>query len=93
MRPVLCVGAGGRDNVKEKETKRPLTTTKANASGKGKDRAIDPDTDNSGGTLSFCLFALHDLRAGEEVVLVWERDDGNAVHSLPVLLKTRGMFP
>jgi hypothetical protein len=62
--------------------------TKANPSGKGKERAIDPDMDNSGGTHSFGVFALHDLRAGEEVVLAWEWDDGNAVHSLPVRLKT-----
>ena len=93
LRPVLCAGAGGKENVKEKETKRPPTTTKANPSGKGKERAIVPDTDNSGGTLSFGVFALHDLRAGEEVVLAWGWDDGNAVHSLRALLKTPGMFP
>ena len=50
------------------------------------------DTDDSGGTPSFGDFALHDLRAGE-VVLACEWDDGSAVHSLPALLKTTGMFP
>ncbi|KDR68990.1 hypothetical protein GALMADRAFT_77771, partial [Galerina marginata CBS 339.88] len=90
LRPVLCagagVGAGGKENVKEgKKSPQP--------SGKGKERAIDPDADSSGSTLSFGVFALRDLKAGEEVVLGWEWDDGNAVHSLPALLKTPGMFP
>jgi len=48
LRPVLCAGAGGKENVKEKET----TTTKANPSGKGKERNIGPEADNSGIMLS-----------------------------------------
>ena len=44
-------------------------------------------------TLGFGVFALRDLRVGEEVVLGWEWDDGNAVHTLPALLKTQHMFP
>jgi hypothetical protein len=62
----------GRRTPRRRRRKRPPTTTKANPSGNGKERAIYPDTDNSGGTLSFGAFALHDLRAGEEVVLAWE---------------------
>ncbi|KDQ60399.1 hypothetical protein JAAARDRAFT_605198 [Jaapia argillacea MUCL 33604] len=34
-------------------------------------------------SLEFALFALRDLKAGEEVVLGWEWDDGSVVHCLP----------
>lgn len=44
-------------------------TTKVNPSGKDKERDIDPDKDNSSGRLLFGVFALHDLRVAEEVVL------------------------
>lgn len=43
-------------------------------------------------TLSFGLFALRDLRAEEEIVLGWEWDDGHAVHMLPALIESPGMF-
>ena len=69
---MLCAGAGGKENVKEKET----TTAKANPSGKGKECNIGPEADNSGVMLSIGVFALHDLRAGEGVVLAWEWDKG-----------------
>jgi hypothetical protein len=42
--------------------------------------------------LSFAVFALRDLKQGEEVVLGWEWDDGNAVHALPALIKTPHLF-
>ncbi|KAH7913634.1 hypothetical protein BJ138DRAFT_1145684 [Hygrophoropsis aurantiaca] len=44
-------------------------------------------------SLSFGVFALRDLKANEEVVLGWEWDDGNAVHSLPALIECPHMFP
>ena len=44
-------------------------------------------------TLSFAVFASRDLKADEEVVLGWEWDDGNAVHSLPALIQTPHVFP
>ncbi|KAG6856691.1 hypothetical protein H0H87_001732 [Tephrocybe sp. NHM501043] len=44
-------------------------------------------------SLGFALFALRDLKAGEEVVLGWEWDDGCVVHQLPAVLTTPGMFP
>lgn len=44
-------------------------------------------------TLSFGVFALRDLKANEEVILGWEWDDGNAVHSLPALIESPHMFP
>ncbi|TFK73799.1 hypothetical protein BDN72DRAFT_134269 [Pluteus cervinus] len=54
---------------------------------------LDANGDRSKETLSFGVFALRDLKANEEVVLGWEWDDGNAVHSLPALIETPHMFP
>ncbi|KAH7882104.1 hypothetical protein F5I97DRAFT_1939572 [Phlebopus sp. FC_14] len=54
------------------------------------DATSDSDTDPT--TLSFALFALRDLRADEEIVLGWEWDDGHAVHMLPALMESPGMF-
>ena len=44
-------------------------------------------------TLTFGLFALRDLKPGEEVVLGWEWDDANVVHSLPALIQSPNLFP
>ncbi|KAL0952277.1 hypothetical protein HGRIS_006567 [Hohenbuehelia grisea] len=44
-------------------------------------------------SLSFGVFALRDIHAHEEVVLGWEWDDGNAVHSLPALIEAPNTFP
>ncbi|KAF9232900.1 hypothetical protein BU15DRAFT_54562 [Melanogaster broomeanus] len=54
------------------------------------DPASDSDADPT--TLSFALFALRDLRADEEIVLGWEWDDGHAVHMLPALMESPGIF-
>ncbi|EGO28711.1 hypothetical protein SERLADRAFT_366408 [Serpula lacrymans var. lacrymans S7.9] len=54
---------------------------------KGDERPMDEET------LTFGVFALRDLKANEEVVLGWEWDDGNAVHSLPALIESPHMFP
>jgi hypothetical protein len=43
--------------------------------------------------VAFGLFALRDLSPNEEIVLGWEWDDGNAVHSLPALIQTPELFP
>ncbi|KAF8438383.1 hypothetical protein L210DRAFT_3404233 [Boletus edulis BED1] len=43
-------------------------------------------------SLSFALFALRDLKADEEIVLGWEWDDGHAVHMLPALMESPGLF-
>jgi len=51
-----------------------------------------PDEANDD-TLSFGVFATRDLKENEEVVLGWEWDDGNAVHSLPALIEAPHMFP
>ena len=50
------------------------------------------DSDADPTTLSFALFALRDLRADEEIVLGWEWDDGHAVHMLPALMESPGLF-
>ncbi|KAI6042348.1 hypothetical protein EDC04DRAFT_3088612 [Pisolithus marmoratus] len=52
----------------------------------------DTSSDEDSTTLSFGLFALRDLRADEEIVLGWEWDDGHAVHMLPALIESPGMF-
>ncbi|KXN90228.1 SET domain-containing protein 3 [Leucoagaricus sp. SymC.cos] len=44
-------------------------------------------------SLSFGVFALRDLKPNEEVILGWEWDDGNVVHSLPALIETPQIFP
>lgn len=54
-----------------------------------------PSKDNSNtstDSLSFGVFALRDLKPNEEVVLGWEWDDGNAVHSLPALVQAPHTF-
>ncbi|KAI6006210.1 hypothetical protein F5J12DRAFT_721138 [Pisolithus orientalis] len=60
--------------------------------GEGGDRESDNEQKAHSTTLSFGLFALRDLRADEEIVLGWEWDDGHAVHMLPALIESPGMF-
>jgi hypothetical protein len=43
--------------------------------------------------LGFALFALKDLKAGEEVVLAWEWDDNHAIHQVPAVIECPHMFP
>lgn len=59
----------------------------------------DPDETESelenkedGTTLSFAVFALRNLKAGEEVVLGREWDNGHAVQRVPALLRAPNMF-
>ena len=42
--------------------------------------------------LKFGIFAKRDLKAGEEVVLSWEWDDGSVVHELPAIIEDPGAF-
>ena len=42
--------------------------------------------------ISFGVFALRDIKANEEVVLGWEWDDGHAVHHLPTLIESPGIY-
>lgn len=56
-----------------------------------KDRKRSADSDEEPG-ISFGVFALRDIRADEEVVLGWEWDDGHAVHHLPTLIESPGLY-
>ena len=55
---------------------------------------LDPTADSDGPTLTdsgeleitFGIFALHELKEKEEIVLGWEWDDGSAIHELPGVL-------
>jgi len=81
LRPVLCSKAK-EGNDKERHKREA-----------GKKHAENRDeTDEDDDTLTFGVFALRDLKANEEVVLGWEWDDGNAVHSLPALIESPHMF-
>lgn len=81
LRPVLCSKAK-EGNDKERHKREPR-----------KKHAEERDeTDENDDTLTFGVFALRDLKANEEVVLGWEWDDGNAVHSLPALIESPHMF-
>lgn len=90
LRPLLCPKA--KDGSKAKESSEKEGTESAREerweSGKRKNDKIDSDDE----TLTFGVFALRDLKANEEVVLGWEWDDGNAVHSLPALIESPHLF-
>ncbi|KAJ8581106.1 hypothetical protein M405DRAFT_854889 [Rhizopogon salebrosus TDB-379] len=82
LRPVLCSKAKeGRDRNEASKKRKKHT--------EARDR---DETDEDDDTLTFGVFALRDLKANEEVVLGWEWDDGNAVHSLPALIESPHMF-
>jgi hypothetical protein len=80
LRPVLC------EKAVEKKKRSTVGKEKENV-------GIGNESEKGEETLGFGVFALRDLKAGEEVVLGWEWDDGNAVHRLPALLQTPHMFP
>jgi len=75
-------------NVKEKEAKKAPDDDQGESQWKRQRMRHRPPHGQLGR-----YFALHDPKAGEEVVLAWEWVDGNAVHSFPALLQTPGMFP
>lgn len=78
LRPVLCSKAKDKEGGQKEGRKK---------------RAEERDEmDEDDDTLTFGVFALRDLKANEEVVLGWEWDDGNAVHSLPALIESPHMF-
>ena len=68
---------------------RPVLCRAKSAQKNGEEHRVDNDET----TLSFAVFASRDLKADEEVILGWEWDDGNAVHSLPALIETPHIFP
>ena len=54
-------------------------------------RKKKPSSDEESG-MSFGVFALRDIKANEEVVLGWEWDDGHAIHHLPTLIESPGLY-
>ncbi|KAG1807175.1 uncharacterized protein BJ212DRAFT_1282445 [Suillus subaureus] len=88
-------GRFARNGCRPNAVLRPLLCPKAKdererrESGKKKE---NDNTDSDEETLTFGVFALRDLKANEEVVLGWEWDDGNAVHSLPALIESPHLF-
>jgi PHD-finger len=85
LRPVLCKGEG-TSKMKGKERERYDDNRGGNKETGAQQREQDQPM------LSFAVFALRDLKQGEEVVLGWEWDDGNAVHALPALIQTPHLF-
>jgi hypothetical protein len=67
---------------------RPVICPRA----KGNDQHGPSSKSSDSEVLTFGVFALHDIKANEEVVLGWEWDDGNAVHHLPALIETPHLF-
>jgi hypothetical protein len=98
LRPVLC-DAKGKARAKEKERDmRRASQDKMKMRPEQQPGARPPEEEGGEGgegeqpMLSFAVFALRDLKQGEEVVLGWEWDDGNAVHALPALIQAPHLF-
>ncbi|KAG1733729.1 hypothetical protein EDB19DRAFT_1730188 [Suillus lakei] len=87
LRPLLCPKAKDESKTKDESEKEGTENGK-----KERRRKKNDKTDSDEETLTFGVFALRDLKANEEVVLGWEWDDGNAVHSLPALIESPHMF-
>lgn len=69
---------------------RPIVCHAKSSQKDGEERHVVDDDET---TLSFAVFASRDLKADEEVILGWEWDDGNAIHSLSALIQTSHIFP
>lgn len=91
LRPLLCRKAKDESKAKESSEKERTESVKKERRESGKKKKSDK-TDSDEETLTFGVFALRDLKANEEVVLGWEWDDGNAVHSLPALIESPHLF-
>ncbi|KAF8644371.1 hypothetical protein AX16_008504 [Volvariella volvacea WC 439] len=72
---------------------RPILCSKPSTSTETSPVSSSSSTQQDSESLTFGVFALRDLKANEEIVLGWEWDDGNAVHSLPALIESPHMFP
>ncbi|TFK36048.1 hypothetical protein BDQ12DRAFT_263650 [Crucibulum laeve] len=84
LRPVLCKKTG-------KESKEDVVAEEdheyVRKGDKGRSKA------DAGDSLTFGIFTLQDIKANEEIVLGWERDDGNVVPHLPALMENPHSFP
>ncbi|KAJ2913303.1 hypothetical protein MD484_g7102, partial [Candolleomyces efflorescens] len=96
LRPVLCGRRGGSRERSELGERSGLGETSERGEGEGEGEGKE-----GGGTgegrgddlgLKFGIFAKRDLKAGEEVVLSWEWDDGSVVHELPAIIEDPGAF-
>lgn len=90
LRPLLCPKAKDESKAKESSEKEETESVKKEKREGGEKKSNKTDSDSE--TLTFGVFALRDLKANEEVVLGWEWDDGNAVHSLPALIESPHLF-
>jgi hypothetical protein len=70
---------------------RPNAVLRPMICNQSKDREKPTGGDKEAG-ISFGMFALRDMKANEEVVLGWEWDDGHAVHHLPTLIESPGIY-
>ena len=70
---------------------RPNAVLRPMICNRTRDRKNNPSRDEESG-ISFGVFALRDIKANEEVVLGWEWDDGHAVHHLPTLIESPGIY-
>ena len=70
---------------------RPNAVLRPMICNRPKDRKKSTGSDGEPG-ISFGVFALRDMKANEEVVLGWEWDDGHAVHHLPTLIESPGLY-
>lgn len=79
------------------DSRRPSPVVDRKGKGRAqstRERTLDPIADSDGPTLTesgeleitFGIFALHELKEKEEIVLGWEWDDGSAIHELPGVL-------
>lgn len=88
-------GGGPSPTVNGTSVPPPISRIQGQQTDDSSDQDDAPSADDSDAdptTLSFALFALRDLRADEEIVLGWEWDDGHAVHMLPALMESPGLF-
>lgn len=92
LRPLLCPKAKDESKAKESSEKEGSESVRKERRENVKKKKNDDKTDPDEETLTFGVFALRDLKANEEVVLGWEWDDGNAVHSLPALIESPHLF-
>lgn len=92
LRPLLCPKAKDESKAKESSEKEGSESVRKERRENVKKKKNDAKTDPDEETLTFGVFALRDLKANEEVVLGWEWDDGNAVHSLPALIESPHLF-
>ncbi|EIW76867.1 hypothetical protein CONPUDRAFT_63490 [Coniophora puteana RWD-64-598 SS2] len=94
VRPFLCEPGSkrgkGKENVVAEDEQASQKEKEGSPSENRKEGGDGEESDED--ALAFGVFALRDLKAGEEVVLGWEWDDGNVVHQLPALVESPHLF-